>query len=230
MRTALKWVGRISALWLALFVCLFWLAFCSPRPANTTDPVVLAGDGSTVDYCALPTLDGSGLMAAEIPKANTPGCAYSHFPAPVLADCTEALAEGVADIRGLWRATSGNLGHVERIEQCGSRTVITTSGIIHDMGPNSTGGTTSNDTDGAVAFVAGGREFCMRSSASSTWRDGELQFNVFGWGPVVVRRYPDGDAVVWEYIDGSVTRMERICTLPNDHKTPQPRGARRRLF
>jgi len=45
-----------------------------------TDPAVLAGDGSMVDYCALPELDGSGLMATDISKGNTPGCAYEHFP------------------------------------------------------------------------------------------------------------------------------------------------------
>ena len=66
-----------------------------------TDPAVLAGDGSTVDYCALPELDGSGLMATDIPKGNTPGCAYEHFPMPILADCTEPLVDGAQDIRGL---------------------------------------------------------------------------------------------------------------------------------
>jgi len=118
-----------------------------------TDPAVLAGDGSTVDYCALPELDGSGLMAADIPKGNTPGCAYEHFPMPILADCTEPLVDGAQDIRGLWKAVSGKVGHIERVEQCGERTVITTSGIIHDLGPNSTGGITSNDTEGSVSFI-----------------------------------------------------------------------------
>jgi len=71
-----------------------------------TDPAVLAGDGSTVDYCALPELDGSGLMATDIPKGNTPGCAYEHFPMPILADCTEPLVEGAQDIRGLWASST----------------------------------------------------------------------------------------------------------------------------
>ena len=230
MRKALKWGRRIIGLLLLLFICLFWLAYCSPRPANMTEPTVLAGDGTTVDYCALPKLDGSGLMAEDIPKGNTPGCAYEHFPMPILADCTEPLVDGAQDIRGLWKATSGKVGHVERIEQCGARTVITTSGIIHDMGPNSTSGITSNDTEGSVSFVAGGKDYCMRTTASSTWRNGKLEFNVFGWGPVVVRRYRDGENVIWEYADGSITRMERICTLPPEHKTPSPRGKRRVLF
>ena len=70
----------------------------------------------------------------------------------------------------------------------------------------------------------------MRTSAGAAWRNDKLEFNAFGFGPVVVRRYKDGDDMIWEYIDGSITRMERICTLPSDHKTPKPRGKRRVLF
>jgi hypothetical protein len=191
---------------------------------------VLAGDGSTVDYCALPELDGSGLAAADIPKGNTPGCAYEHFPMPILADCTEPLVDGAQDIRGLWRAVDGKTGHIERVEQCGDRTVITAAGIIHDGGTNATGGLNSNDTEGAVHFIARGKEYCMRTSASMIWRDGKLDFNVFGWGPVVVRRYRDGEDLIWEYADGDVTRMERICRLPEAYKRPKPRGKRRVLF
>ena len=230
MSKVFKWGRRVLGILLLLFICLFWLAYCSPRPQNMTDPAVLVGDGSLIDYCALPELDGSGLIATEIPKGNTPGCAYKHFPMPILAECTEPLVDGAQDIRGLWKAVSGKDGHVERVEQCGARTVITTAGIIHDLGPNSTGGETSNDTEGSVNFVMNGKEYCMRTSASATWRNEKLEFNVFGWGPVAVRRYREGEQLVWEYADGSVTRMERICTLPEDYKTPAPRGKRRKLF
>ena len=37
-------------------------------------------------------------------------------------------------------------------------------------------------------------------------------------GPLVVRRYLDGDELVWKYLNGSVTRMKRICTLPTKQK------------
>jgi hypothetical protein len=170
-----------------------------------------------MNYCELPLLDGSGAMAAEIPKANTPGCSYTHFPLPVLAQCTEPLVAGATDIRGLWQAVGGR--HVERIEQCGRRVVVTTSGIIHDYGPNSTLGENTNDTEG-IAFRIGDRAFCPRTSASMIWNNGVLDFHVFGWGPVVVRRYLDADQLVWEYANGSVTRMKRICTLPEEHKLP----------
>lgn len=226
----IKWLKHIIAGFFLLFICLFWLSYCSPRPPNMTDPATLAGDGSLVDYCALPKLDGSGKMAKDIPKGNTPGCAYSHFPMPILAECTEPLIEGAQDIRGLWKAVEGKVGHVERIEQCGDRTVITTTGIIHDGGTNATGGLNSNDTEGSVSFIAGGKEYCMRTSASMTWQDSKLEFNLFGWGPVVVRRYREGEQMVWKYADGSTTRMDRICTLSMEHKTPKPRGKRRKVF
>ena len=43
------------------------------------DPKVLAGDGSTLNYCELPVLDNSGKRAIDIPKGNTPGCSYIRF-------------------------------------------------------------------------------------------------------------------------------------------------------
>ena len=140
-------------------VSLFWLAYLSPRPPLMTDPETLTDDGSVIDYCALSVLDGSGKLAADIPKGNTPGCSYSHFPLPALAQCTEPSLPGVDDIRGLWIGfEGGHVGHVERIEQCGSRTVVAAAGIIHDYGPNSTGVLNTNDTEGSVLFRLRGKD------------------------------------------------------------------------
>jgi hypothetical protein len=226
-----KWLVRIVVAVVTLFMAAFWQLFFSSRPPLTIDPVTLAGDGSAIDYCDLLVLDGSGKLAADIPKGNTPGCGYDHFPLPILAECTEPLVDGAADTRGLWIGVEGkHAGHVERVEHCGRRTVITTSGIIHDAGPNSTLGENSNDTEGSVLFTVGDREFCPRTSASMIWNEGVLDFHVFGWGPVVVRRYLDGDQLIWEYADGSVTRMDRICTLPEDQKVPKARGPRYSLL
>ena len=176
-------------------------------------------------------LDSSGLRAADIPKGNTPGCGYDYFPLPILSACTEPLPAEADDIRGLWRGVSGgHVGHVERIEQCGSRVVVTTSGLIHDYGPNSTGGLNTNDTEGSVLFALRGEEHCLRTSASMIWEDKTLNFYAFGWGPRVVRRYREGDELIWEYADGSVTRMERLCRVPEEHKVPQPRGMRVEVF
>jgi len=219
-----------AALLVLLFGVGFWVMFFSERPPLTIDPATLAGDGSTLNYCEMPLLDGSGKLAAEIPKGNTPGCSYDHFPLPVLAECTEPLPVGADDIRGLWVGVEGgHTGHVERVEQCGSRVVVTAAGIIHDAGPNSTGGLTSNDTEGGVVFTLGNREYCPRTSAGVVWNAGVLDFHVFGWGPVVVRRYMDGEQLIWEYADGSTTRMDRLCRLPEEHKYPNPRGPRFQL-
>ena len=229
--SVLKLLKYFSVIGLSLILGLFWLAYLSPRPPLTIDPETLAGDGSALNYCQLPALDGEGLMAKDIPKGNTPGCAYDHFPLPILRDCTEPLPEGADDIRGLWRAISGaRTGHVERVEQCGERVVVTAAGIIHDYGPNSSKGLNTNDTEGRVLFTAGNREYCMRTSASMIWEEKVLNFYVFGWGPKVVRRYREDDLLVWEYADGSINKMERLCQLPDSHKTPTPRGPRFKLF
>ena len=230
MSTLRKILLRTLACVGVLLVAAFAMLYFSPRPPLTIDPTTLAGDGSTVNYCELPDLDGSGKTASDIPKGNTPGCSYAHFPLPVLRECTEPLVAGAADLRGLWIGVTGKVGHVERIEQCGARTVVTSSGVIHDSGPNATGGYTSNDTEGSVLFTLGSSEFCGRSSAGMYWNDGVLDFKVFGWGPVVVRRYMSGEQLVWEYADGSVTHMDRLCELPSEHKVPAPRGKRIALF
>ncbi len=230
IRKLIKIITLATTALVVIVLGAFAFVFFSPRPPLTIDPATLAGDGSTINYCELPALDGSGMAAAEIPKANTPGCSYGHFPLPVLRDCTEPLPASAADIRGLWIGVTGNVGHVERVEQCGARVVVTSSGIIHDSGPNSTGGYNSNDTEGGVLFTIGGEEYCPRTSAGMFWNDGILDFRVLGWGPVVVRRYMEGEQLVWEYADGSVTHMDRICELPPGHRVPEPRGRRLAIF
>ena len=79
-------------------------------------------------------------------------------------------------------------------------------------------------------FAIGEHEYCPRTSASMIWKDNVLNFHLFGWGPKAVSRYREGAQLIWEYADGSVTRMERICRLPEMHKTPKPRGPRISLF
>ena len=183
-------VGVALLIFLALAI---WALFFSARPPLTIDPTTLTGNGSAINYCELAVLDGSGKGAADIPKGNTPGCSYDHFPLPVLADCMEPLPERADDIRGLWIGVEGKVGHVERVEQCGARVVVTSSGLIHDSGPNSTAGLTTNDTEGGVLFTLAGREYCPRTSARMVWNNGVLDFHVLGWGPVVVRRYMLGE-------------------------------------
>ncbi len=110
----MKLVLRTFIALAVMAIAAFWFLYFSPRPPLTINPATLAGDGSTINYCELPVLDGGGKTAADIPKGNTPGCGYTHFPLPILAACREPLIEGAADIRGLWMGNEGDhMGHVD---------------------------------------------------------------------------------------------------------------------
>ncbi len=100
-----KWFIRGVVSVVVLFLTAFCQLFLSAGPPLTIDPATLAGDGSLIDYCDFSVLDGRGKMAVDIPKGNTPGCGYDHFPLPILAECTQPLTTQAADIRGLrtWR-------------------------------------------------------------------------------------------------------------------------------
>ena len=102
LKSVSRFIAKLLGALVLVAVGLFVFAFFSPRPPLTTDPATLAGDGSALNYCELPVLDGRGKAAQDIPKGNTPGCSYDHFPLPVLAQCTEPLSPAAADIRGLW--------------------------------------------------------------------------------------------------------------------------------
>ena len=195
--------GLLLALAAILGVLFLW-----PRPPDTTDPRLFAGDAGAVDHCALPVLDGAGPVADDIPRAFTPGCGWKRFPLPVLADCREPLPPGVPDLRGLWLAEGGPLpGHVERVEQCGDRLVVTAGGVIHDF-----------RTDGTLA--RGSRDveppLCLNTWVSIEWVDDVLHFHPFGLPFTIVTRRMEGDTLVWTYprFDGEI-RMRRICRVPD---------------
>ena len=55
---------------------------------------------------------GEGVPADAIPIAHTPPGGYKdRFPDPVLATCTEPLAPGAPDLRGLWRTLRAEQVH-----------------------------------------------------------------------------------------------------------------------
>jgi len=85
------------------------------------------------------------VLADDIPVAHTPPGGYGpSFPAPVLATCTEPLAPGAPDLRGVWKTLRAEREgvpvpegeyirhYVERIEQCGNRIVDMGGGTISD--------------------------------------------------------------------------------------------------
>lgn len=207
-----RWRGKIIVtivtwvlgLIIALAGSLLFYAFALPRPVDTTDPLVFVADGGALDYCQLPDLDGSKKTADEIPKAYTPGCNYTRVPMPILAECTEPLAEGVVDMRGLWYGVAGRVGHLERIEQCGNRVVVTTSGLIHDFRVD---GTLEN----------GARDVGMACNNFNTAihfdEQGVMVFRLFDLFDTVLREMR-GEEMIFTFADGVETRMERLCQYP----------------
>jgi hypothetical protein len=194
-----------------LIALLVLTVFFYPRPVDHTPAWVFEGNAADINYCELPLLDNSGLMASDIAQGHTPGCGYDQFPQPILRGCTETLSAGATDLRGLWQqiGAGGFVDHVERIEQCGNRVVVTSSGVIHDLTTDDDLAGASNDIE---PFTIAGKRFCHRSSATTAWKDGRLEFYALG-GPRVVQRYLEGDELVWEYPGAATTRMKRICQL-----------------
>ena len=165
------------------------------RPA--TDDLTLAQAAAS---CAYPRLDGHGLRASDIAVAHTPNCRYATFPDPVLAACTEPLAPGTVDLRGVWVDTSTPHGHLERIEQCGDRVTITAAGIIHDMRTDDTYEHGVNDVS---------ERGCVPISVKAEFVDGVHTLHP-KWLPLTVTRRLDGDRLVWNYPTGTY-RLTRLC-------------------
>ena len=62
MKTLPKLALRLGMGTGLIIVAAFYLLFFSTRPPLTIDPATLVGDGSTVNYCELPVLDGRGKL------------------------------------------------------------------------------------------------------------------------------------------------------------------------
>jgi hypothetical protein len=155
------------------------------------------------------------VQAVDIPVAHTPAGGYgSVFPAPVLAGCTEPLIEGAPDLRGTWqvigvdvdgapaRADHPVYGHVERVEQCGDRLVVTAGGVIHDMRCDGT-------VDHGVHDVAQ-LDYETVISVVATYENGVHVLRPVGI-PVEVTRRLDGDDMIWSY-PGFTARLRRRAT------------------
>lgn len=154
------------------------------------------------------------MLADEIPVAHTPPGGYgAEMPPPVLASCTEPLIDGAPDLRGVWRVTSvawkdGEVhepdplaGHLERVEQCGDRVCITSSGVIHDMRADGTVERGVHD----VAAVGG-----QAISVVCTFEQGSHVLRPVDLPGVEVTRRLDGDEMVWEYGPMFTARLERV--------------------
>ena len=154
------------------------------------------------------------VLADEIPVAHTPPGGYgTSMPPPVLAGCTEPLAEGVPDLRGTWRVVAVEvaaapagadhpaMGLIQRIEQCGDRLVVTASGVIHDMRCD---GTEANGVHDVLQS-----DFATEITVVASFEDGVHVLRPKGV-PIEVTRWLEGEQMVWQYATLFTARLERI--------------------
>ena len=150
------------------------------------------------------------VLASDIPVAHTPeGGWKGEMPPPIPADCTEPLAPGVADMRGLWKDYAvevngepiDDVSHVERVEQGGNRVVITSGGIIHDMVSDGTLENGVNDVNGLTGAPI---------NVAATWEDGKHVLRPNN-ETIAVTRELVADELIWTIVPFKrVTRMRRI--------------------
>lgn len=153
------------------------------------------------------------MLADDIPVAHTPdGGWHGEMPPPILAACTEPIAAGAPDLRGRWRVVDLQANgerlpnafpiwkHVERIEQAGDRVVVTGGGVVHDMRADGTHENGVNDVAGA--------DFKTRIVVAATFEDGVLVLRPRGMPGVEVRRWREGEQLVWQYRTQFTARLE----------------------
>lgn len=156
------------------------------------------------------------ISVADIPKAFTPEGGYgTRMPPPVLEGCDDPLPPGAPDLRGSWRVVEASSPdgaplppdhpirqHVERIEQAADRLVVTGGGVVHDMVVDGTHEHGVNDVMAA--------DFTTPISVAASFEDGVLVLRPKGLDGVEVRRWREGEQLVWEYHVLFTARLERM--------------------
>lgn len=159
--------------------------------------------------------DPESVLADDIPVAYTPlPDGYGDvMPPPILARCTEPLVPGAPDLRGLWQTESAVINgvpapadhniwnHVERVEQCGNRVVVTSSGVIHDMRADGTAENGVNDVS-ALNF--------QPIQVVASFENGALVLRPVGVSNFEVTRARDGEHLVWSYGPAILAHLRRI--------------------
>jgi hypothetical protein len=171
-------------------------------------------------YCA--SLLTERRVSSNAPTAFTPAGGYGdttlgryerELPKPILGD-DEVLDDGVPDLRGTWKVAEllvngvaapsdhSLWAHVERIEQSGNRVIVVGGGVIHDF--SSCDGTLENGLHDVMAI-----DFSTPLQVAATYEDGALVMRPLGM-PVEVKRWRDGEQLVWEYSIAFIARLNRI--------------------
>jgi hypothetical protein len=151
----------------------------------------------------------------DIPIAHTPVGGYgTSMPPPILAGCDDDLADGAPDLRGLWRIVDvrtdagGPLPpdnpmwhHHERIEQAGSRVVVTAGGVIHDMYAD---GTLGGGVHDVMAL-----DFTTPINVTASFETGRLVLRPEEAPGMEISRWRDGEHLMWRYDVMFTARLER---------------------
>ena len=174
----------------SLPVILFLLAWLYPRPLDTTLPSVFDGDGTEIDYCKMPDLDDSGMLARAFLR-HLRQDAGIQFSATHFRRVYRILTKERSDIRGLWQSIDPRLpDHVEHIEQCGDRVVVTLTDYSRPF-LRYTIQRRRTEADGPFCFVFGPRKPRLFGRTTS-------YIKIYG-GPTVVKRYIENGKYRWEY-------------------------------
>jgi hypothetical protein len=155
-----------------------------------------------------------GLRAGDIPTAHTPPGGWVEAPPPVLAGCAQPLVDGAPDLRGWWRVVEVEvngvadprhraLGHLQRVEQCGDRLVVTAGGITHDMRCD---GTERNGVHDVAEF-----DKATPITVVASYESGVHVLRPVGL-PVEVRRWRDGPHLCWSYL-GFTARLDLVAPV-----------------
>jgi hypothetical protein len=142
---------------------------------------------------------------------HTPPGGYGATMPPPILDANEVLPAGVPDLRGLWSVTSVLVGgepapdhpinaHVERVEQQGDRVIVIAAGVIHDMRADGT-------EEHGVHDVA--HDYTTPIHVVATFEDAVLVLRPINMPGIEVRRWREGDELVWDYAGAFVARMVR---------------------
>ncbi len=156
---------------------------------------------------------------ADVPVAFTPPGGYvGAMPEPVLAGCDDPLVAGAPDLRGTWRVAGLEVDgqpappdhpawqHVERIEQAADRVVITGGGVVHDFRAD---GVLEHGVHDVMAA-----DHSTRIAVTATFENQVLVLRPEGMDAIVVRRWRDGDELVFSYAGLFEARLHRTDAAP----------------